>query len=800
MSFLEQIFEKIVEEPRNEPESSSVASTRVEPEMTGTDTARQPTPPSKNGSDISYFGWRGLRWLSMLGRRRVVNEGFSPITRLIIVLTPFILYAGYYTYGEVKAGTTRIATTLDTSDTLAQGLVGHWTFDGADFTDRVYDQSSQSNHGYLVGIATSSTKSAGKIGQGLKLDGSGYVQLPPTAFGSSLPYSISVWFRPRINPPNNSHTAIFYGGDGNAYSRIDWGQNFGTSPVVKFAHRRQSDLQDSLSSTLQLNTWHHAVLTFEGGDGTLVRSYINGVLVEEVPAYSGTISSPEVYIGIESFDGLIDDVRVYNRTLSSTEVRKLHELGVGTKINVTATSSNPMFTLHDGLFGHWTFNGEHLNGDAVSDASGKGNDGLLIYSPSRVSGVIGQGLEFNGSDQRVNIGSGTFGVPSGSSSITLAAWVKPHSYSNFRGIISKVNATPPFGGWQLNTNGSIGNRFDFALNISGTWYTNITNGTPVPTTNTNEWYHVAGTYDGSAMRLFIDGELVSTAQISGTVEYQNSASPVYIGMNGSGAGTPYFDGLIDDTRIYNRALSVAEVQQLYEEGSGFTVNNTITPTMLEQGLVGHWTFDGGDVDWSSTTAEALDVSGNANHGNVVNFGSSQVGIGVSGQALSLDGSNDYIESTSVPFNFGTGNFTYSVWAKRSGTGISNLMGKWDSPSGPYMQFDVNDKLRMEVFAGSRVYFLSTNAITDTDWHHYVCMRTSGTNIDCYMDGAIMAGTDSFSGTPNADTSTNLIVGGISTNTGAEKPFKGTIDDARVYNRALTSGEVTDLYNIGRRGE
>ena len=93
------------------------------------------------------------------------------------------------------------------------------------------------------------------------------------------------------------------------------------------------------------------------------------------------------------FNGLIDDVRIYNRALSAAEISRLYGLGATTKIAKTITT-NP--DLEDGLIGHWTFDGSDLIENAV-DRSGSGNTGYLINftSTSTLPGKIGQALEFD---------------------------------------------------------------------------------------------------------------------------------------------------------------------------------------------------------------------------------------------------------------------------------------------------------------------------------------------------------------------------------------------------------------------
>ena len=80
---------------------------------------------------------------------------------------------------------------------------------------------------------------------------------------------------------------------------------------------------------------------------------------------------------------------------------------------------------------------------------------------------------------------------------------------------------------------------------------------------TNHWGHLAGTYDGATVKLYIDGSLANSMSFSGT----NAGMDTTMGAIGqSGLNDRYFQGKIDDVRVYNRALSAGEVKQLYNMG------------------------------------------------------------------------------------------------------------------------------------------------------------------------------------------------------------------------------------------
>jgi Laminin G domain. len=160
--------------------------------------------------------------------------------------------------------------------------------------------------------------------------------------------------------------------------------------------------------------------------------------------------------------------------------------------------------------------------------------------------------------------------------------------------------------------------------------------------NDGDWHHVVGVRSGNTAYMYLDGVEVDSADITGMGSVDQASNPFYT-IGGNEDATP-FNGALDDVRIYNRALSAAEVKRLYELGATTKIATTIkTPTSpLEQGLVGHWTFDGPDVDWASTTAEIKDRSGQGNHGDAQGgVNTRSVTPGPLGQGMEFDGVDDY---------------------------------------------------------------------------------------------------------------------------------------------------------------
>jgi len=123
----------------------------------------------------------------------------------------------------------------------------------------------------------------------------------------------------------------------------------------------------------------------------------------------------------------------------------------------------------------------------------------------------------------------------------------------------------------------------------------------------DQWQHIVGTYKENIgaepdIKLFINGEEIDSYNCDGYSPAANN-KPLYIGGNPDNDGyAPYeFKGIIDEVRIYNRALSATEIQEHY--------NGTFTD---ESGLVGLWHFDEG------SGTNATDASGNGNNGTLIN--------------------------------------------------------------------------------------------------------------------------------------------------------------------------------------
>ncbi len=215
-----------------------------------------------------------------------------------------------------------------------------------------------------------------------------------------------------------------------------------------------------------------------------------------------------------------------------------------------------------GLVGWWKADGD------ARDGSGNGNNGTWQNGEAYAAGISGRAFQFDGMDDMVVVPDSPSLRPE---QLTVAAWVKFASLESQR-----YGALVDFPGYQyiiFKRNPRLGSFEDFSLikagNPDGVFWIGVA---PEATMQGNgaasltrvvagQWYHVAATYDGSAIRLYVNG--VMEGEVPYAYPLYHSSQPLVIGRSGEEIHDAAFNGLIDDVRIYNRALSCVEIEALY---------------------------------------------------------------------------------------------------------------------------------------------------------------------------------------------------------------------------------------------
>lgn len=466
--------------------------------------------------------------------------------------------------------------------------------------------------------------------------------------------------------------------------------------------------------------------------------------------------------------------------------------------------------LESGLLLHYTFDGPYVNtASTTAEILDSGSNGLhgdwQNYGPGTSTvqtGKIGQGLYsrayFVPSSPRIRVA--TTSLDDNLPMFTLAAWVKGNGQ-----LFNKAYGNNT--GWLLNITFPIIFYVDCpGADLSVSW-TNLS-------IFDNGWHHILLTWTGgnasTTANLYIDG--VQQSRDSGgtscATRTDDSSRALHIGFTDT--SNQSFSGTYDDVRIYTRVLSAAEIAELYRLGGGTKVNVTATTTAYTSvpstGLVGHYTFDGGNLNWSSGSAEIVDKSGTGNNGDAINVGASGVKPGKVGQSLEVNGTSAYIDlGTPASLNLSSVNkFTLAAWvyptAAPNGAGVISEMY---SPSNATVQYEIGFDMDLPPSATSRLaigfFDGSWKIVRDTSMNAtlnewvFISGTWDGTTLRLYRNGVeVTSGTPGGS-LPSANFD-GVVVGRRHDGAGTVNFFPGRIDDARIYNRTLSAAEIAQLYN------
>ncbi len=689
---------------------------------------------------------------------------------------------------------------LTTPTGVDTGLKGYWSFNGQDMNGTTaYDRSGSGNTGTLT---NGPITMPGKTGQALDLDGSDdYVTVADNSaldVGTSADLTLTGWFYRDSFATDDTLIA-----KRNGIATGDTGYILYIDDATDQLIFEVSDGTDeySLTSVATFTTagWNHFAVVWDQDSASGSELYINGVA--NTATDSGAIGNLDdlsntlaFRSGAESdagnpFDGKLDEIRVYNRTLSASEIQSLYQQGGGTKVNSAMSNAQGTGRLDSGLVGYWQL--DDGSGTSATDSSTNGNTGTLTNGPTWTTGQVSSAIDFDGSDDFVSVADTNTLDFAESTNFTLAGWFNRDTFTTDDTITAKSNGqTAADTGYNAYIDDST-DKLTFVANDGTDQYKLESTSTFTAT----GWHHYALVWDesgASQTKMYIDG-VAESVTATGTFANVNSLANAVAFRVGaeSDAGNP-FDGKLDEIRLYRRAFFPDEVANLYRLS---------TPTAVDTGLKGYWSFNGRDVNGTT----ALDSSGTGNFGALTN-GPTRT-IGKIGQGLSFDGSDDYINVTDSDsldigdtndltitgwFNRGTATTTDIILSKRNST-LSSAAG--------YIAYldDATDQLIFEVSDGTDEYSLtSTSTFTATGWNHFVIVwdQDSAANSEIYVNGASDSATDTGTIGNIGDLSNSRPVGiGVNGLTGG--PFIGKLDEIRIYKRVLSASEIASLYNQSR---
>lgn len=449
--------------------------------------------------------------------------------------------------------------------TAPPGVVAWWPGDG-DARDL-----AGSNHGtgkgkveYLPGI----------VSQAFAFSGGDYVEIPDSPdlrFGGTNAMTVELWayrtghgagmqlINKRSGARDATFQLAFHPGEGLA---------FGGLASTGDAARVTTDIP------LPLNQWWHLAGVC---DGAQLRFYINGILVASAPGRLAAANAAPVRIGAmegdtpEFFEGLIDEVTLYRRALAAEEILAIYQAGTNGKTKPPAPIIGTPVIPPPGLVSWWAADG------SPSDAVGS-NDGVLRGGATFAPGLVGEAFALRNGAYIEVPGSASLHF-TGTNAMTVELWACRTGTGNLMHLLTKrireLDAE-----YQIAFDPIIG--LSFGSVTSTPWNSSaVATGIQMPL---NQWWHLAGTFDGAQLRFYINGKLASSAP--GRLGTSN-AEPLRIGTIDFNSPYDAFEGLLDEVSIYRRALGPEEIQAIYQAGAA---GKTKAITILEgpQSRVGYW--------------------------------------------------------------------------------------------------------------------------------------------------------------------------------------------------------------------
>lgn len=413
----------------------------------------------------------------------------------------------------------------------------------------------------------------------------------------------------------------------------------------------------------------------------------------------------------------------------------------------------------EGMIGHWKL--DEGSGTTAADSASGGSNGTLTGGPVWASGTDGNAIDFDGTNDYVDIPL-TSALNLQGNTVTLSAWINADVTTGMRRIVSMPTS---------ETAGS--EKYTLLINANQLQF--WTNDTSLSTafTTTGSWVHVAGVYDGATMALYVNGTLMNSVAMTGNLRATTNGT-LQIGRYGPTFGQ-YFDGRIDDVRVYERALSAEEIRRLAR---------TYT---LDSGKVAHWPLD----ESAGTTAK--DLVGVSN-GTTVN---APVWAPTAGQ---VGGTLDNLSALTIvgwirPDTLGEGPSLGRIIGK---TSTNTTTGGWT------LNLDTTNRLTFDVDYATTDFRrrAANNSITLGQWQQVAVTWTgsaTATNAKLYVNGVETSYATTTNGTGGRvnDAAQSISIGNPPGLT--DRSFDGKIDNVRIYNRVLTATEIAALYDAAVSG-
>jgi hypothetical protein len=425
------------------------------------------------------------------------------------------------------------------------GLLGWWRAEGN------ANDSAGANPGQLVGGVT---YGSGEVAQTFSFNGqNASVQIPYASALATPSVTIEAW----IYPSNQITSQAFIFGQAYARQLVVQPGTGGINVAFYVTDSNNTFYGITTPRVIPAAQWTHLAGTY---DGTTLKLYTNGVLCRSaalaLPAL-GDLHCPFSIGGMNNscgasgqyFKGCVDEASIYDRALFAGEINAIYLAGSAGKCTTPPVCvASPV-----GALAWWP--GEFDGSDVIGN-----NLGTLLNGATCVPGLRGQAFSFSSTSQAVEV---PLSFPPNAPGFSVETWVKPAS----RGSGQSILFAQSFGRQLVVRPGNCGLVVAWLVNTDPSHFYETDSSAEIPL---NEWTHLVGTWDSTALRLYINGALDQQAT-PGIVPWDSGCNSEIGGIyhpSGSCIATgQYFNGLIDETTYYSQALSATDVQSLYNAGS-----------------------------------------------------------------------------------------------------------------------------------------------------------------------------------------------------------------------------------------
>ncbi len=661
------------------------------------------------------------------------------------------------------------------------GLAGLWHFDeptGMNLLDEVARNVAKASDAETVSGQTGFSFARAFDGN------KSYVFVPNySELTLNGPFTVEAWIRPNtaVNPKSQTIISRWQV----VGSQKSFALQISTEGKLEFlvSEDGATTIKHSGTTVLTPGVWAHVAAEFTGED---LRIFLNGVLDSEPMRFKGpvyAIPNP-IYFGAmintrldEFYDGVIDEVSIFNRALTETEL--LNHAG------------NP-----SGIVGLW-----HLNerGGSIIDASGYGHTGAPQNDPQyEVEGKLGTALRFNGSNQYIETPA-SFTLFS-QDALTLEAWIKPESLPGNEEYSTVISVGGESGEYAIAITGPQARVGAFASGLSTSEVVGSASLMP------NIWQHVAATWGQGVVRVYVNGVLDGSAEYSSVKKFEKGI--VRIASDAQKAAL--YKGSIDEAAVYRRAKNSEEIAEM---AGLFPSSGIYLSSPKDAGTSSPWR----GFNWGQPFAYGTETSSaekgllnlyhlNESDGlqNVDSKGENPLtpvntyavpGVFSSARWFQYRGADKMISQKSLP---ALSTFTVSLWfqfASAVPSAADRLFSIGDEAPSVYRGQDA----RMHVMMPGARSITGSKTLADTSWHH-LAFVSDGRNLFLYIDGV----PDGNSTVTSASAQAPLVLGNLKTT----DTFQGALDEVAFFNYALGRDAIVreflsgslDLKFLGRSSD